>query len=495
MADSEKYSYSAAYDLRRDKKYEEAFEIYRHFAELGESHGQYFVGLMYYMGEAVVQDIQKALEYFKAAAEQGHEEASLYLANIYFYGEAGEENYPEALKYYENCQERLRAATHLMIADVYYEGRGGVPQDYSQALRWYRQAEDLSGEYDDEDKVEGWYYTYRPIKPVPCTPEEAAKGRIDALIGLAFMYKNGKGVEKNPKKALDYFVKAAKMGSDPAKRVIGDMYFEGVGVTQDFEEAVRWYKQVGNGSSYSRLAEMYLCGQGVEQDKETAMGYYQMAIANGDEYAAEEMKIVSSVDITDIKALADAFFEIGKKYSGRYAAVWNDRAGALGHVEAMIESAKFYLAIAENEKFFKWCELAIEKGSSGAISLLADRYRRGDIVPQDGNKAIELYKQVIECGDKSAYISIADMYKFQQGVPYDVAESLNWLLKGGEAGHGLCYVNLGCMYYQGSYGIEPDFDLAAEYFDKADALGCTYWANVWRGYMEKERAKRQLNKA
>ncbi len=493
MADTDKYSYSRAYDLRQEGRFAEAFEIYRHFADLGEESGQYALGSMYYKGEGVEQDIRKAVEYLKAAAERGKELASRLLAEIYFYGENGEENYSEAIKYYEKCEEKLSAETHLRIGDVFYKGMGNVAQNYPLALKWYRQAKDLSEEYDDGDKVEGWYYTYHSCAAVPCTPAEAAQGRIDALMGIAFMYRSGKGVEANPKKALGYFVKAAKMGSSNACRIIGDIYFVGEGVEQDYEEAASWYKRVHSGYTYCRLAQMYLCGQGVPQEKDTAMDYYRLAIANGDRNAADEMEMVSSLDVSDTEALALAFFEMGKKYVGRFATSWYERAATLGHVGAMVKCAELYMVTGKADRAFVWCDKAIAKGSGEALHEKATYYRRGNGVPVNAPKAIELYKEAIAKGDKRAYVDISEMYRCGEGVPANIEEAIKWLKSGGENGHGMCYVDLGRLYYEGYHGIEPDFDMSAKYFDMAEALGCGYWAKIWRGFMEKARAKKQKN--
>ena len=65
---------------------------------------------------------------------------------------------------------------------------------------------------------------------------------------LGIMYKNGKGVRKNYKKAFECFTKAVQDEDedydDPeAQRLIGNMYHHGHGVQKDLKKAKEWYEK------------------------------------------------------------------------------------------------------------------------------------------------------------------------------------------------------------------------------------------------------------
>lgn len=68
----------------------------------------------------------------------------------------------------------------------------GVPQDYQQALKYFKQS--------------------------------AAKRYPLALYGLGYLYLSGKGVEQNYQTALKHFQAAAELGNGDAHFYLGAMY-------------------------------------------------------------------------------------------------------------------------------------------------------------------------------------------------------------------------------------------------------------------------------
>src|SRR5258708_34225129 len=70
----------------------------------------------------------------------------------------------------------------------YFKGQG-VPQDYAEAVRWYRKA--------------------------------AEKGDAKAQYGLGFMYREGQGVPQDYAEAVRWYRKAADQGDAKAQRALG----------------------------------------------------------------------------------------------------------------------------------------------------------------------------------------------------------------------------------------------------------------------------------
>ena len=84
---------------------------------------------------------------------------------------------------------------------------------------------------------------------------------------LASLYEQGKGVEKDMELALNYMQKASDMDYGPALCALGDMYYEGRGVNQNYDEAVALYERaydVGelNENAAKRYALCYQDGKG-----------------------------------------------------------------------------------------------------------------------------------------------------------------------------------------------------------------------------------------
>ena len=69
----------------------------------------------------------------------------------------------------------------------------------------------------------------------------ALKGNDVAQTGLGLMFGQGKGVPLDPKRAFEWYRKAATQGNTAAQVNLGNLYAEGRGVPQDFIKAYAWF--------------------------------------------------------------------------------------------------------------------------------------------------------------------------------------------------------------------------------------------------------------
>ena len=79
-------------------------------------------------------------------------------------------------------------------------------------------------------------------------------------------------------------LKAANKGNSFAQCQIGNLYFHGIGVEQNFHEALEWYRNAamkGDASSQLRLGLMYANGVGVEKDLNEALFWIHKAECHG----------------------------------------------------------------------------------------------------------------------------------------------------------------------------------------------------------------------
>ncbi|BAU49295.1 sel1 repeat family protein [Sulfurifustis variabilis] len=129
--------------------------------------------------------------------------------------------------------------------------------------------------------------------------KEARRGDLRAARQLAEFYRDGKGVARDPAKALDFFLRAAKpdirrarfkKGLPEAQLEVAKMYRDGIGTAPDPTKAAKWYRlaaEQDQGEGQLALAEMYLQGKGLEQDYAAAYRWATMAHNNLVEDEAE----------------------------------------------------------------------------------------------------------------------------------------------------------------------------------------------------------------
>jgi hypothetical protein len=114
---------------------------------------------------------------------------------------------------------------------------------------------------------------------------KAKSGDVGARYALAGMYREGLGVERNPKEAARLYSQAAETGHVGAIHTLGVLYEKGEGVRQSYHRAAEWYAlaaRLGRGAdSQFALGQLYFHGRGVDHDYGEAQGWYRKAALQG----------------------------------------------------------------------------------------------------------------------------------------------------------------------------------------------------------------------
>jgi hypothetical protein len=122
--------------------------------------------------------------------------------------------------------------------------------------------------------------------------EGADRGDAKAESRLAYLYSHGLGVPQDYGEALKWRRKAADQNYPDGENGLGYMYRYGQGVPQDYAEALRWYLKAadqGDAKGENALGLMYEEGQGVPQDYAEALRWYGKSADLG--YASSEYNL------------------------------------------------------------------------------------------------------------------------------------------------------------------------------------------------------------
>ncbi|MBO6635713.1 tetratricopeptide repeat protein [Parvibaculum sp.] len=115
---------------------------------------------------------------------------------------------------------------------------------------------------------------------------------LAAMRNVALLLKEGKGVEKDPERALYFFERAGRAGLVSAQVNAAFMYLNGEGTPQDYKTASFWFHAAavaGVPAARYNLAVMYEKGLGVERDPARALAWYALAARVGHETALERL--------------------------------------------------------------------------------------------------------------------------------------------------------------------------------------------------------------
>ena len=117
------------------------------------------------------------------------------------------------------------------------------------------------------------------------------KGEGDFAIVIADEYRAGIIYPKNIEDAIVYYEAAAKHGIHMGYDCLGELYFKGEEVEQDYEKAYQYFTSYNGYESFTKiycLGVLYQQGICVPQDLEKAAELFRMIVDNDSEYAKED---------------------------------------------------------------------------------------------------------------------------------------------------------------------------------------------------------------
>ena len=331
----------------------------------------------------------------KEAAEIGSADAQKCLGNRYSEGHDVPQDFEQAVGWYRRAADQGYAKAQNNLATSYLNGEG-VEKDEAQAVAWYRKAAD--------------------------------QDNANAQCNLGWMFQYGRGVPKDDVQAASWYLKAAEQGDITAQYSLGTMYQRGWGVPQDEAQAAIWYHKAadqGNASAQFALGVSYENGIGVLKNDAQAAAWYLKAADQAD---------------------ADAQYCLGILYQKGIGVPQNDTQAVT------------------------WYRKAAENGNANAQGSLGCLYREGRGVPKDLAQAVSWFQKAADQEDAFSQFVLGDMYEKGQGVIVDYNQAIKWISKSAVNGYAKAQYKMGVYLENGKY-IKQDTLQAINWYRKAAEQG------------------------
>jgi TPR repeat protein len=241
--------------------------------------------------------------------------------------------------------------------------------------------------------------------PIAKLQQLADSGDPAAQNELGIRYRVGTDVEKDPAKAIPWFLKAAKQGYAKAYFNLGAAYYNGDGVPVNDQNYCAWFifsadagdqrgveavartRQELPPAQMNRcevlVATAYLTGGIVRQDYGKALNWYVTAATAGDGAACAKLAYLYDNGI----------------------GVSVDKAGSL-----------------------RWLQRAADLNDPPSLYQLGMAYETGTGVPTDFAKAKKLYEQASYLGLAQAFAALGAIYAEGRGVKPDQQKALAYYL-------------------------------------------------------------------
>ena len=148
-----------------------------------------------------------------------------------------------------------------------------------------------------------------PRKAVEFYEMASNNGSVRADFLLGFMFRDVE-VIKDYEKSLSFLKKADELGYYAAAGQIGELYRKGLGVEQDYEQAFNWYsKGAKMNDIYSQTLVGYLYSKGlvgVSENLDSAKYWYQLAVDNNkpQKFSLQQVKEMKNNSKDDLEKIS-----------------------------------------------------------------------------------------------------------------------------------------------------------------------------------------------
>ncbi len=198
-------------------------------------------------------------------------------------------------------------------------------------------------------------------------------------------------VEAAAAQDVNTILQKAAEGDAGAQGELGNMYYTGNGVRQDYKIAYDWYlKSAEQGVDFAQhaLAYMYMYGQGVEMDNSRAIYWFRKSVAGGYKSSRVYLAILLYNGYAGGEAYHEAFLLI------------KELSNEMSNDDLWYKLASMYLegkgVEINNDSAAFWMIKSAEKGNYNAQYDLSNMYYRGIGVAVDSVKGNYWRKQTEE---------------------------------------------------------------------------------------------------
>lgn len=194
--------------------------------------------------------------------------------------------YAEAFDYYRKAAKMEDGHAYYRLGVLYQKG-WGVTASETKAVEYFQKAADKQNPNGQFELAYHYFSQHDYENTRTYAEKSAAQNSADAAYLLGHLYEQGKGVEADLKKALEWYEKAAPR-NDEAKLNVAIFYLHAKGTDPDYDRAFPLFEELARKEmtdSYNYLGYMYNYGLGTEKDMEKAYFWYQKGAEANDRIA------------------------------------------------------------------------------------------------------------------------------------------------------------------------------------------------------------------
>lgn len=268
--------------------------------------------------------------------------------------------------------------------------------------------------------------------------------------------------------SLKEIVQKAKAGDATAQNILGEWYYKGRHVKQDYKEAAQWWAkaaQQGNVLAIGNLGICYQTGHGVSKDTLRAIGLYNRSIKEGNTALFEQQKTLADNGSLFSQVYTGYCYQngIGATKDKNKAAEYFVKAADKGSVDAQRELGMLYLNAGKDEEAVKWFKKGSDNGSLPCTFWYGKMLYDGKGIAKDRQGGFVYLLQAAEAGFAQGQFEVAKAYLNGEGVTKSAEQGTMWLTKAANNDVSNAQYMLATLFVSGE-GVGVDYDQAVAWF-------------------------------
>ncbi|POG66384.1 kinase-like domain-containing protein [Rhizophagus irregularis DAOM 181602=DAOM 197198] len=236
--------------------------------------------------------------YNRLSFNQTNSNSIFLLGYFNYYGIGTPNDNRRAFNLFFNASIQDHILAQYYVGNCYEFGYGMITKNEKLAFVYYEKMAEL--DYAMGQHKLGYFYHIgkcieKNFKKAPNWYKKAANnGHLIAMNNLGLLY-IGEGIDVDNQKAFELFKKSAESEHSNGITMLGYCYNNGIGISINNKKAVELYQKaanLGNKTGQYNLAVMYEKGDGIEKDIDKAIYWYEQSAKQEHQDAQNKLKIL-----------------------------------------------------------------------------------------------------------------------------------------------------------------------------------------------------------
>ncbi len=427
-----------------------------------DAYKEFIIGLMYFEGNGVEQDYYKAYQSFYLSSIHGNDNATFYIGKMLIEELGVDKDFDEGIAYLTSAAKAGNSQAAYYLYRHFKKENTAESKVFAQ--HYLKNAASNKHPIAQIALAKDEYKQGNIAKSIELLNEATENNIADAYYFLGEIYNNSKLSEfYNPDTAYNNFTKAFKLyirdfNDKPDGHIayrIARMYHKGLGVTQNIDEALKWYhisSDLENAPAAYSLYKYYRDNDTLDNHKETAMSF--LYLASEREHPTAQLKVAKleykqgniskAVEIFQKvadKGIADAQYYLGETHSNlSLSEYYNPELSQSYYASAL----KTYIADFKSDDAHSFSD-----ESKGFLAYnIAKMYQEGLGTEKNLDEAVKWYRISSDLDNAPASYSLYMYYKENNTLMNHNVIANQFLQLSAERGYSVAQLEVGQLEYE-----------------------------------------------